>query len=768
MSQRPKLATKPHDRAAVSAADYPRWVAPAGLLLVLLATFLVYRPALTGAVLWDDNAHITKPELRSFDGLSSIWLKLGATQQYYPLLHSAFWIEHKLWGDSVLGYHLVNVLWHMISVSLVYSILRKLKVPGALLAAAIFAVHPVMVESVAWISEQKNTLSAVFYLNAMRVYLEFDESRRRRLYFLATGLFLLGLFTKTVTATLPAALLVIFWWQRGRLSWKRDVVPLVPFFVLGAAAGLLTAWVERTLIGAQGEDFNLGILDRCLLAGRVVWFYLGKLVWPDNLMFIYPHWDINTAEAWQWIFPIAAMATTVVLCLMRRWSRAPLAGWLLFVGTLFPVLGFLNVYPFVYSFVADHFQYLASLGIISLAAAGIAQIIERLAAPARYLGVAMCVLLLATLATLTSRQSAMYADAITLYQTNIDRNPECWMALHNLGEELAAKGNLEGAIELYRSALRLRSNSAQLENSLGFTLTRIGRPEEGVQHIERAIRLRPDFTAASLNLASALRRLGRNEEAIRHIKYVLSVEPNNAEAHSNFGNLLIQMGDLEQGIRELQLAVAQKPEDPSILNNLGIALMQGGRTSEAIEHLQYAVRQKPDYYQARNSLGQALANNGKVPQAIEQFSTALTINPNYANAHCNLANVLIGTGDVKNAIVHYQRAVQLRPELTEAQYKLALALTQTGKPDQAIEHYEAAIRSKPDDLQSYASLAQTLALLNRSKEAIETAQKGIELARAAGKQDELKQFEAWLKHYQTELRRAADAAPPQPAPPSQK
>jgi tetratricopeptide (TPR) repeat protein len=747
MSQRTKVAAKPHQRAAEPTADSRRWARPAGLLLVLLVTFLVYRPALTGAVLWDDNGHITKPELRSFSGLANIWLKLGATQQYYPLLHTAFWIEHKLWGDSVLGYRLVNLLWHMLSVSLVYSILKKLKVPGALLAAAIFAVHPVMVESVAWISEQKNTLSAVFYLSAMRVYLEFDESRHRRFYFLAIGLFLLGLFTKTITATLPAALLVIFWWQRGRLSWKRDVLPLVPFFVLGAAAGLVTAWIERTLIGAQGEDFNFSILERCVLAGRVVWFYLGKLLWPRNLMFIYPRWNVDAGDGWQWIFPIGVLGVTVALLLSRKRWPGLLVGWLLFVGTLFPVLGFLNVYPFIFSFVADHFQYLASLGVISLAAAGVARVIGRLAAPARYVGVAVCVVVLGTLAMLASQQSAMYADAVTLYQTTIDRNPDCWMALDNLGEELLAKGKLDEAIELYKAALRIRPNFVQAENSLGLALTRTGHSAEGMEHIERAIRLRPDFTAANLNLAIALRNLGRNEEAIEHINYVLKVEPNNAEAHSSLGNLLVQMGDAEKGIKEFQLALAERPEDPGFLNNLGLALMGSGHTPEAIEHLQHAVRQKPDYYQARNNLGLALASTGKAPQAIEQFSSALTFNPNYANAHVNLANVLVSMGEMKNAIVHYQRAVEIRPEMTEAQYKLALALTQTGRPEQAIEHYEAALRSKPDDLQSYASLAQTLTLLNRSQEAIATAQKGIELAKAAGKKDELKQFEDWLRDY---------------------
>ncbi len=198
-------------------------------------------------------------------------------------------MEHKLWNDSVLGYHAVTLLWHMLAVSLVYCILVRLKIPGALLAAAIFALHPVMVESVAWMSEQKNTLSAVFCLSAMLAYLKFDESRQRSCYFAALWLFVLGLLTKTpMTATLPATLLVIFWWQRGDLSWKRDVRPLVPFFVLGAMGGFVTAWMERKVVGAEGIDFELTLLQRGLLACRVIWFYLSKLVWPSNLVFVCP------------------------------------------------------------------------------------------------------------------------------------------------------------------------------------------------------------------------------------------------------------------------------------------------------------------------------------------------------------------------------------------------------------------------------------------------------------------------------------------------
>ena len=252
--------------------------------LIFGATFLAYLPAVHGGFLWDDEGHVTKPELQSFHGLVRIWGEVGATQQYYPLLHSAFWVEHRLWGDSLVGYHLMNLLLHAGAACLVVAIMRRLALPGAGLAGLLFALHPVCVESVAWISEQKNTLSAVFYLGAMLAYLHFDRDRRRSHYYLALGLFLLALLSKTVTATLPAALLVIFWWQRARLDWRRDVLPLAPWLLLGACGGLFSAWMERTIIGAGGAEFALTPVQRGLVAGRAICFYLGKLAWPASTL----------------------------------------------------------------------------------------------------------------------------------------------------------------------------------------------------------------------------------------------------------------------------------------------------------------------------------------------------------------------------------------------------------------------------------------------------------------------------------------------------
>ena len=266
-----------------------------------------------------------------------------------------------------MGYHLVNIILHCVSAALLFRLLRRLKVPGAHLAAAIFALHPVQVESVAWISELKNTLSTPCYLAAMLAYLRFDRTRDKPWYFLALLCFALALSSKTVTATLPAAMLLIFWWQRGGLGWRRDVLPLLPFFAFGSIAGCLTAWAERKL-GAEGRLFDFGLLERFLIAGRVVWFYLAKLLWPVDLIFIYPRWQVSERVSWQYLFPLAAAGLLWMLWRLRQRARAPLAAALFFGGTLFPVLGFFNVYPFRFSWVADHFQYLAGVGVIVPAA----------------------------------------------------------------------------------------------------------------------------------------------------------------------------------------------------------------------------------------------------------------------------------------------------------------------------------------------------------------------------------------------------------------
>ena len=558
---------------------------------------MAYLPALRGGLLWDDTSHVTTPELQSLHGLWRIWFDLGATQQYYPLLHSAFWMEHRIWGDAVLGYHLTNVTLHAASACLVVMIVRRLSLPGAWLAGLVFALHPVCVESVAWISEQKSTLSGVFYLGSALAYLRFDQSRRASRYLLAFGLFALALLSKTVTATLPAALLVVFWWQRGRIEWKRDLRPLLPWFALGASAGLFTAWVERTFIGAKGADFTLTLIQRCLLAGRAVCFYAGKLLWPRNLTFIYPRWNIDPGQWWQYLFPAGVVALAIGLCLLARRHRGPLAGFLIFAGTLFPVLGFLNVYPFRYSYVADHFQYLAALGLIVPVASALAVMAGRIA-PGRAGRVAFAAVLPAALGVLTWGQSGMYRDAETLYRETLVRDPDSWMAHNNLGNILLEiPGERDDAMAHFEEALRIRPDYWEAHLSLGNALIQIpGRLADGIAEYQTAVRLDPEAERARSNLGAALLLEDRPREAIVQLETALRIKPRYAEAHNNLGNAFLQtFGRLPDAIREYQAALRINPDYVQAHVNLGNALLQvPGRRADAIAEYETAVRIQPN------------------------------------------------------------------------------------------------------------------------------------------------------------------------------
>jgi len=643
-------------------------------------------------MLWDDASHVTRLDLRSLHGLWRIWSDLGATQQYYPLLHSAFWMEHFLWGDAVPGYHLVNVALHAAAACLVVAIARRLALPGAWMAGLLFALHPLCVESVAWISEQKCTLSGVLYLAAALVYLEFDESRKRPRYLAALGLFVLALLSKTVTATLPAVLLVVLWWRRGRVEWKRDVQPLVPWLVLGASAGLFTAWVETRFIGASGAGFSLTPLQRLLLAGRVICFYAGKVIWPANLTFFYPRWNIDPTEWWQYLFPLGVMAVAFGLWRVARRNRGPLAGFLIFTGTLFPALGFFNVYPFRYSYVADHFAYLASLGILIPVASTVATWDRRSC---------FVVCLAALLGVLTWRQAAIYQNEETLYRATLERNPEAWLAHNNLGNLLlAVPSRGPEAIDHIRTALHLKPDFWEAHLSLGNALFEMpGRLDEAIAEYETAARLAPDSERAHTNLGNALLQAGRTEEAIAHLETALRIQPTNAEAHNDLGNALTRIpGRLPETIAEYQAALRANPDFAEAHNNLGRAMAQSGQLPDAIAEFQAAIRIRPDYWSGHSNLGNALSQiPGRLADAIAEYQTALRIRPDSAVAHNNLGYALSQIpGRLPDAVAEYRQALQLDAGFADAHYNLAAALLRmSGHDPEALAEFEAVLRLKP-------------------------------------------------------------------------
>ncbi|MFI5349780.1 MAG: tetratricopeptide repeat protein [Elusimicrobiota bacterium] len=475
-------------------------------LLLGLAALAHLTAIRSGGFIMDDDDSVTQnAALRSAEGLRDIWLRVGpragGTVQYYPLTYTVFWFEHALWGDRPAGYHVVNVLLHALNAVLVYWILSGLGVPGALLGAALFAVHPVHAESVAWVTELKNVLSGAFYLLSLLCFL-----RGRKYRALSVVLFGAALASKSATATLPAAILLILWWKNGRAT-RRDFVSVAPMAAMGLGAGLLTSWVERTQVGASGAEWSLLFSQRIMIAGRALWFYAGKLLWPADLMFIYPRWEIGGGVS-DWLYPLSAVAALAGLWgLRKKIGRGPAAAGLYFAGTLLPALGFFDFYFMRYSFVADHFQYLASLGPLALFAAGFSR--ARIRG-----GTAAAAALAALLAGLTWRQERIYASPQSLWSDTVWRNPACWLARHNLGEALLRQGNPDAAVDQFRELLRLRpdledarSDAALAINSLGVARARAGLPGEAIELFREALRLRPGFADASDNVGLAERQV---------------------------------------------------------------------------------------------------------------------------------------------------------------------------------------------------------------------------------------------------------------------
>ena len=655
----------------------PHKVPAVALLIVLIvATALAYQPAWHGGLLWDDDGHITRAELQSFEGAGRIWTDVGATQQYYPVTHSAFWLQHRLWGDVTTGYHLASIVLHACSAFLLVVLLRRLNVDGAELGGLIFALHPVHVESVAWISELKNTLSGVFYLASTLAYVQFDENRQRRAYIAALLLFALALFSKSVTATLPGALLVLCWWRHG-VQWRREVVPLVPFVVLGVAAGLVTLWVEHALIGARGVEFELSPAERLLVAGRAIWFYLGKVLWPWPLVFNYPRWPVDSAAWWQYLYPVAVVGAALALWMIRGRFRAPLAVFLIFCGTLFPVLGFVNVYPFRYAWVADHFVYHASIPVIACAGALLSQAFNR---TSRFVAMTVQLGVVALLGLLTWQQSHIYADVETLYARTIERNPGSWLAHHNLG------------------MLKLTTS-----------------PVEAAEHLGAAARIRPGDAQTRVNLGYALQLQGRYEEAASEYRAAIRADASFVEAHNNLCGVLHQANQAGEAIAECREALRLAPGYAKAHFNLGLALTRAGQEG-SLEHFREAIRLDPGSFDVKalavllNDLGVRLQYAGSVKDAIEYFEESVRLDPSYAHGQFNLANALQRAGRPDAALPHYQAVLQQNPRDAAARINYGVALERTGRVEDAIREYKLALDIAPDSAEARSNLKRLMSI----------------------------------------------------------
>ena len=534
------------------------WLGAASLAAL---TVFAYWPAWHGGFIWDDDRYVTHNYLLiAPDGLRRIWFSLDAPSQYFPLAYTVLRIERSLWDLNPVGYHWVNILLHLGNALLVWCIVTRLKVPGAWLAAAIFALHPIQVESVGWISELKNVLMGFFFLLTLLTWIEYVDAthkHRRILYVAALVFYLLALSAKATACTLPAALLLVLWLKQRPIG-RRALLEIIPFVVLALGIGLVAVWWEKYHQGTR-MLVSLGPVERLLIASRAVWFYLGKIFWPAKLTFIYPQWRIDATNPIAYLWPIAvAVAVALIFYGRRFFGRSVEVAALFFVMTLGPLLGFVMLYTFRYTFVADHYQYLASIGPIALASAGLVTL-SRLSRTLQRLVGGTSFAILIGLGLLTWQQSATYRDAETLWRTTIAKNPGCWMAYNNLGVVQFEKGNVEDAIEKYQQSLGLH----------------------------------PDYPEAHYNLGSALLQNGYADEAIRHCEEALKIQPNEPDAHIVLGNAFMAKQDVDRAIAHYEQALTLRPEDSNAHYNLGIALQEKGETDRAAREYEKARQYEP-------------------------------------------------------------------------------------------------------------------------------------------------------------------------------
>jgi len=557
------------DMRWIAGATKPKLFVWAGAIVIIAACFVAYIPAIRGGFIWDDDLYVTNnPMLKVPHGLYHIWFTMNDSPQYVPLVYTTicttFWAEHQLWGYDPMGYHVVNVAIHITNALLLWLVLRRLSIPGAWFVSAVFALHPVQVESVAWITELKNTMMVFFSLLTVLYWLEFTVFQRsgRKAYVYSLLLYALSLFSKSTACTLPAAFVLILWLKRTPLTAKR-LLQIVPFVAMGIGTGLLVMWRELRL-GTELVTLGLGPADKLLIAGRAFWFYMWKLFWPTNLMFSYPRWHIDPTEIWQYAWPAAFLLVLAVAYLWRkRLGRAPLTALLFFALTLFPMLGFFSLYTFVYTFVADHYQYAACIGPIALVAAGGERISRRLGTNGRIVMFSAAGILLLTLGVLTWRQSRIYENAQTLWQDTLNKNPDSWMAHAEISRELIKQGKLEDV--KYHTEQRVKLSSYMKTIN---------------PHI---------YATGYFNLATIFEAQGKLNDAVNYYQKAFDIYDNLGLAHYRFAALLAKQGNYEMALphlrRAMEIAKARKLNRLAELSSQALNLIE--------ERRKYPNNQKP-------------------------------------------------------------------------------------------------------------------------------------------------------------------------------
>lgn len=664
--------------------------------LLTLAVLVAYVGVWKAGFVWDDDQHVTaNPRIIGPQGLAEIWT--SASANYFPLVLTNFFVLHALFGLNPLAYHLMTLALHVVSAVLLARVLKRLGVPGAWFGAALWALHPVAVESVAWISELKNTQSAAFFLAAVLFYLRWldapDSGSRRRLYAVWIACGIAAMLSKPSAVMLPVALILCRQWMRREQPW-RGLLPVAPLFAFAAVASGWTIWEQKYHSYALGPEWDLSLAKRAGIAGKAFWFYLGKLVWPDPLIFVYPRWAPGVTVGG--LLSFAAMILLGAFTWYQRNSRPWV--WLTFgyfAALLFPILGFFDVYYFRYSFVADHFQYLASMAPLALIGAGATLLLRRMDLPRRTVVYGGPVVILALLAALTHRHVGTFRDSLTLWQATDAANPRCWIARSILGNRAREEGRLDEALRLQSSAVQLNPLAHEPHYNLGLVLVQLGRTEEGIASYKRALQVRPTFAEAEHNWGVALANIGRPAEAVPHYQRAIELNPWQPQTHFLLGVALTLTDRGADALPHYEKALQLKPDLPNVQFAWARTLETLGRDRDALPHFEAELRINPRSSDALAHLAEARFRTGDAAGAIAALEAARAVAPGNANVQADLGVAYLQAGNAMAAIERLEEAVRIEPRFAVAHYNLAIALKAVGRRDESSRHAAEARRLDP-------------------------------------------------------------------------
>jgi len=580
-SKKTKVVSRGASPDSVTKAEFAPMLPPCfshdwlwGLILIL-AVILTYSPTWWAGYIWDDDLVVTaNPVIIGPLGLKEVWTTSAA--DICPLVLTTFWLEHMLWGLAPLPYHLVNVLLHGICAVLLWRVLLSFQLPGAWLGAALWAVHPVQVESVAWITEMKNTQSSLFFLLSILFFMrwlrarDLDDRTGVGWDYALTLLFAtLAMASKSSTVILPVVLGLCAWWIEGRWHW-RHLARVGPIFLMSIAASAVSIWTQGLHLAAESApQWVRPWPERLVAAGDVIWFYLGKLLWPHPLITIYPRWQIEAGQGGSYLPLLTTMIVLFILWFKRdSWSRAYFLALAYFLAALLPVLGLVDNYIFRYSLVFDHFQYLASMGPLALAGAGLVRLANFMIPGRSWLQSTLCAGLLLILGILSWQRTWAYESEETLWTDTLAKNPNCEAGYINLGLALFQKGQMDEAIVHYQEALEIDPDNSQAHNNLGIALCKKGQADEAIAHFQKALEISPNFAKAQFNLGDALLIKGQVDKAMTHFQKALEIDPNYSQAHNNLGIALYKKGQADEAIAQFQQALEIAPTNADARNNL--------------------------------------------------------------------------------------------------------------------------------------------------------------------------------------------------------